>query len=158
MLREWERAVRMKEGTIAVDQFNAGYDETYKAWLKRNIQGISFSVPNIYRSVEDKESKALIELGEVKKEAQEMYNEFLRKQEEDKYALESVTQELESLRSDLGELNLWIGDKKSGICLENWEEKSHRSEGYLLMIQYKLQHLMAQNKRSRSEAGPSGTS
>ncbi|KAG5622437.1 hypothetical protein H5410_007655 [Solanum commersonii] len=77
-----------------------------------------------------------------------MYNEFLRKQEEDKYAFESVTQELESLRSDLGELNLWIGDKKSGMCLEDWEEKGRRSEGYLLMIQYRLQHLMAQNKRS----------
>ncbi|KAG5568685.1 hypothetical protein H5410_064302, partial [Solanum commersonii] len=81
-----------------------------------------------------------------------MHDEFLRKQEEDKYALESVTQELERLRSDLGELNLWIGDKKSGMCFEDWEEKGRRSEGYLLMIQYRLQHLMAQNKRSRSEA------
>uniref|UniRef100_M1DQF0 Uncharacterized protein n=1 Tax=Solanum tuberosum TaxID=4113 RepID=M1DQF0_SOLTU len=119
MLREWKRAVRMNKDTIAIDRFNAGYDETYKAWLERNIQGISFSVLNIYRSVEDKESKALIELREVRREAQEMHEEFLRKQEEDKYALESVTQELESLRSDLGELNLWIGDKKSGMCLED---------------------------------------
>uniref|UniRef100_M1A8P6 Uncharacterized protein n=1 Tax=Solanum tuberosum TaxID=4113 RepID=M1A8P6_SOLTU len=158
MLREWKRAVRMNKDTIAADRFNAGYDETYKDWLKGNIQGISFSVPNIYRSVEDKESKALIELREVRREAQEMHEEFLRKQEEDKYALESVTQELESLRSNLGELNLWIGDKKSGMCLEDWEEKGRRSEGYLVMIQYRLQHLMAQNKRSRSEAGPSGAS
>ncbi|XP_049343488.1 uncharacterized protein LOC125807795 [Solanum verrucosum] len=158
MLREWKRAVRMNKDTIAIDRFNAGYDETYKAWLKRNIQGISFSVPNIYRSVEDKESKTLIELREVRREAQEMHEQFLRKQEEDKYALESVTQELESLRSDLGELNLWIGDKKNGMCLEDWEEKGRRSEGYLLMIQYRLQHLMAQNKMSRSETGPSGTS
>ncbi|KAK4721562.1 hypothetical protein R3W88_011795 [Solanum pinnatisectum] len=148
MLREWKKAVRMDEKTIAVDRFNAGYDETYKAWLKDNVQGISFPVSNIYRSVEDKESKALIELREVKKEAQEMYNEFLQKQEEDKYASEA----------DLGELNLWIGDKKSGMCLKDWEEKGRRSEGYLLMIQYRLQHLMTQNKRSRSEAGPSGTS
>ncbi|KAK4734345.1 hypothetical protein R3W88_008606 [Solanum pinnatisectum] len=132
MLREWKKAVRMDEKTIAVDRFNAGYDETYKAWLKDNIQGISFPVPNIYRSVEDKESKALIELKEVKKEAQEMHNEFLRK--------------------------LWIEDKKNGMCREDWEEKGRRSEGYLLMIQYRLQHLMAQNKRSKSEAGPSGTS
>ncbi|KAH0744464.1 hypothetical protein KY290_032457 [Solanum tuberosum] len=133
----------MKDGTIAADRFNAGYDETYKAWLKGNIQSISSPVPNSYRSVEDKESKTLIEL---------------REQEEDKYALESVTQELESLRRNLGELNLWIGDKKSGMCLEDWEEKGRRSEGYLLMIQYRLQHLMTQNKRSRSEAGPSGAS
>ncbi|KAK4730567.1 hypothetical protein R3W88_023555 [Solanum pinnatisectum] len=69
MLRKWKKAVQMDEKTIAVDRFNARYDETYKAWLKDNIQGISFPVPNIYRSVEDKESKALIELREVKKEA-----------------------------------------------------------------------------------------
>ncbi|KAK4737705.1 hypothetical protein R3W88_001402 [Solanum pinnatisectum] len=106
----------MDEKTIAVDRFNAGYDKTYKAWLKDNIQ------------------------------------------EEDKYALESVTQELESLRSDLGELNLWIEDKKNGMCREDWEEKGRRSEGYLLMIQYRFQHLIVQNKRSKSEAGPSGTS
>ncbi|KAK4716200.1 hypothetical protein R3W88_014538 [Solanum pinnatisectum] len=133
-----EKAMRMDEKTIAVDRFNAGYDETYKAWLKDDIQGISFPVPNIYRDVEDKESKALIELRELKKEAQEMHHEFLRKQEEDRYALESVTQELESLRSDLGELNLWVGDKKSGMCHENWEEKGRRSEGYLLMIDLDL--------------------
>uniref|UniRef100_M1A7P6 Uncharacterized protein n=1 Tax=Solanum tuberosum TaxID=4113 RepID=M1A7P6_SOLTU len=65
MLREWKRAVRMNKGTIAANRFNAGYDETYKTWLKGSRQGISFSVPNIYRSVEDKESKALIELREA---------------------------------------------------------------------------------------------
>uniref|UniRef100_M1DKQ2 Uncharacterized protein n=1 Tax=Solanum tuberosum TaxID=4113 RepID=M1DKQ2_SOLTU len=123
MLREWKRAVRMNKDTIAIDRFNTGYNETYKAWLKRNIHGISFSVLNIYRSVEDKESKALIELRGVRREAQKMHEEFLRKQEEDKYALESVTQELESLRSDLGELNLWIGDKKSGLGRERPPER-----------------------------------
>ncbi|KAG5601496.1 hypothetical protein H5410_032866 [Solanum commersonii] len=46
-----------------------------------------------------------------------MYNEFLQKKEEDKYVLKSVTRELESLRSDLGELNLWIGDKKKVECV-----------------------------------------
>ncbi|KAG5583802.1 hypothetical protein H5410_044236, partial [Solanum commersonii] len=75
---------------------------------------------------EDKESKTLIELREVRREAQEMHDEFLRKQEDDKYALERMTQELERLRSGLGELNLWIGDKKSGMCLEDWEEKGRR--------------------------------
>ncbi|KAK4721860.1 hypothetical protein R3W88_012093 [Solanum pinnatisectum] len=133
MLRKWKKAVRIYEKTIVVDRFNAGYDETYKAWLKDNIQGISFSVPNIYHSVEDKESKALIDLRDAKREAQEMRNKFLQKQEEDKYALESVTQELKNLRSDLGELNLWIRDKKSGMCLEDWEEKGRQSERYLLM-------------------------
>uniref|UniRef100_M1DDG7 Uncharacterized protein n=1 Tax=Solanum tuberosum TaxID=4113 RepID=M1DDG7_SOLTU len=153
-----EKSVRMDEKTIVADRFNAGYDETNKAWLKDNIHGISFPVPNIYRSLEDKESKALIELREVKKEAQEMHNEFLRKQEEDKYALESVIQELESLKSDLEELDSWIEDKKSRMLFEEWEEKGRRSDGYLLMIKYRLQHLRAQNKRGRSKAGPSRTS
>ncbi|KAG5598810.1 hypothetical protein H5410_030180 [Solanum commersonii] len=53
---------------------------------------------------------------------------FDRTKREDKYALESVTQELESLRSDLGDLNLWIGDKKGGMCLEDWKEKGRRNE------------------------------
>ncbi|KAG5587362.1 hypothetical protein H5410_047796, partial [Solanum commersonii] len=68
-----------------------------------------------------------------------MHEEFLQKKEG------------ESLKSDLGELNLWIGDKKSGMCLEDWEEKGRQSEEYLLVIQYRLQHLMVQNKRSKSE-------
>ncbi|KAG5612311.1 hypothetical protein H5410_023592 [Solanum commersonii] len=72
-----------------------------------------------------------------------MHEKFLRKKEKDKHALESVTQELERLRSDFGELNLWIGDKKSGMCLEDWEEKGRRSKRYLLMIQYRIKHLMA---------------
>uniref|UniRef100_M1DXM6 Uncharacterized protein n=1 Tax=Solanum tuberosum TaxID=4113 RepID=M1DXM6_SOLTU len=38
MLREWKKAVGMNQDTIAADRFNAGYDETYKAWLKGNIQ------------------------------------------------------------------------------------------------------------------------
>ncbi|KAG5601397.1 hypothetical protein H5410_032767 [Solanum commersonii] len=54
-----------------------------------------------------------------------MHDEFLRKQEEDKYALESVTQELERLRSDLGELNLWIGIRKAE-CVSRPEEKGRR--------------------------------
>lgn len=44
----------MKKDTIAPDRVNAGYDETYQDWLKNNIQGISFSVSNNYRGVEDK--------------------------------------------------------------------------------------------------------
>ncbi|KAK4723565.1 hypothetical protein R3W88_026344 [Solanum pinnatisectum] len=114
MLREWKKA----------DRFNTGYDKTYKAWLKDDIQGISFPVPNIYRSVEDKESKTLIELREVKKEAQEMYKKFLRKQEEDRYALESVTQELESLRSDLGELNYGLEIRKAGCVSKTGKRKA----------------------------------
>ncbi|KAK4737130.1 hypothetical protein R3W88_000827 [Solanum pinnatisectum] len=158
MLKEWKQIVQMDYDTIAADRFNARYDETYKAWLKDNLQGISFPVPNIYSSVEGKESKALIELREVKKKAQEMHNKFLRKQEEDKYSLESVTQELEISRSDLGEVNSWIEGKKGEMWFKDWEEKGRRCYGYLLVIQYRLQHHMGQNKRSRSEAGPSGTS
>lgn len=41
---------------------------------------------------------------------------------------------------------------------KDWEEKGNRSNGYLLMIQYRIQHLMSQNKRSKSEKGSSGTS
>ena len=37
MFREWENAKRMGKDTIAPVRFNAGYDEGYKEWLKRDI-------------------------------------------------------------------------------------------------------------------------
>ncbi|KAH0696118.1 hypothetical protein KY289_013600 [Solanum tuberosum] len=113
MLKEWKKALRMNKDTIAADRFNARYDETYKNWLKDNLQGISFPVPDITAVWRTKS----LNFDRIKRE---------------------------SLRSDLEELNLWIGDKKSGMCLEDWEEtKGRRSDEYLLMIQYRLQHLMA---------------
>ena len=78
MLREWKRAKRMKKDTVAPDRFDAGYDEIYKAWLKNNIQSISSPVPNSCRSVEDKGSKAVIELQEVKREAREIMPSLLK--------------------------------------------------------------------------------
>lgn len=44
----------MNKATNTPTQFNAGYDETYKAWLKSNIQGVSFPIPNSYHSVKDR--------------------------------------------------------------------------------------------------------
>ena len=72
MLREWKGAKWMDENTIAPDRFNAGYDETCISWLKDNIQSISSPIPHSFRSIEDKEAKAVIELREVKCKAQEM--------------------------------------------------------------------------------------
>ncbi|KAG5588066.1 hypothetical protein H5410_048500 [Solanum commersonii] len=40
--------------------------------------------------------------------------------------LESVTQELERLRSDLGELNLWIGIRKAECVSRSGRERSPR--------------------------------
>lgn len=37
---------------------NVEYVEGYKAWLKRDLQSLAFIVPNIYGSIEDKESEA----------------------------------------------------------------------------------------------------
>ena len=72
MLREWKRSRWMDKDTISLNQFNTRYDETYKAWLKDNIQSISSPIPHSFRSIEDKEAKAVIELREVKCKAQEM--------------------------------------------------------------------------------------
>lgn len=44
----------MNKATNTTTQFNAGYDETYKAWLKSNIRGVSFPIPNSYHSVKDR--------------------------------------------------------------------------------------------------------
>ena len=73
MLREWKNAKRMGKDFIAPDRFNAGYDKGYKAWLKRDIQNISFQIPRSFRSVTDKEAKVVAELWELKEEANEVY-------------------------------------------------------------------------------------
>lgn len=91
----------MKKDTIAPDRVNAGYDETYQDWLKNNIQGISFSVSNNYRGVEDKQAKVVIELRQVKKEAKEMQDKFLQKQ----CVIQNTTQVVESLKHNLEELD-----------------------------------------------------
>ena len=60
ILREWKGAKRMKKDTIAADRFDAGYDKTYKVWLKKNIKSISSQVLNSCRGVENKEAKVVI--------------------------------------------------------------------------------------------------
>ena len=67
----------MGKDTIVPDQFNAGYDEGYKAWLKKDIQNISFQIPRSFRSVTYKEAKAVAELRELKEEANEVYAKFV---------------------------------------------------------------------------------
>lgn len=79
ILREWKGAMRMNKHTIASDQFDGGYDETYKVWLNRNIQSISSPFPNSCHSVEEKKSKVVIELREVKWGAQEIHAKFFSK-------------------------------------------------------------------------------
>lgn len=81
----------MNKDTLASNWFNTAYDETYKDWLRSNIQCLSFSIPNSYRNVKDKKSKVVIELIEVKREVQETHNKFLQYQ----CSLENATRELE---------------------------------------------------------------
>ena len=69
MMRGWKCAKKMDKDTISLDQFNVGYDESYKVWLRDNIQSISSLIPHSFCSVTDQESKAVVELREVKKEA-----------------------------------------------------------------------------------------
>ena len=104
MLREWKNAKRMGKYIIAPDLFNAGYDEGYKAWLKRDIQNISFQIPRSFRSVTDKEAKAVAELRELKEEANEVYAKFVENQD----ALERATLEIERLKQWYEEFDSWI--------------------------------------------------
>ena len=104
MLREWKNAKRMGKDTIAPDRFNAGYDECFKAWLKRDIQNISFQIPRSFRSVTDKEAKAEAELRELKEEANEVYAKFVENQD----ALKRATREIERLRQGYDEFGSWI--------------------------------------------------
>ena len=56
----------MDKYTIALNQFNSGYDEGYKKLLKEGIQSISSPTPRNFRSVIKKEVKAVAKLQEVK--------------------------------------------------------------------------------------------
>ena len=107
MLREWKNAKRMGKDTIALDRFNAGYDEGYKEWQKRDIQNISFQIPLSFRSVTDKEAKAVAELQELKDETNEVYAKFVENQD----ALERATREIERLGEGYDEFDNWIQQK-----------------------------------------------
>ena len=48
MMRGWKCAKKMDKDTISLDQFNVGYDESYKVWLRDNIQSISSPIPHIF--------------------------------------------------------------------------------------------------------------
>ena len=90
MFREWKNAKCMGKDSIAPDRFNAGCDEGYKAWLKKDIQNISFQIPRSFRSATDREAKAVAELQEIKEEAKEVYAKFIVNQD----ALERATREV----------------------------------------------------------------
>ena len=118
----------MNKDNIAPDRFITGYDEAYKIWLKNDIQSISSPVPNSCRTVEDKEAKVVIELREVKWEAQEIH---------------------------FDEPDLWVEDNLDEMQYQDWEEKGLHSKGYLLMLWYTFQQHKTQE--SSTEAGPSGS-
>ena len=94
MFREWKSDKRIDKYTIAPDRFNAGYDKGFKEWLKKDIQNVSFQTPRIFRSITDREAKAVAKLQEVNEEAKKVYAMFVEKQD----TLERVTQEAEILR------------------------------------------------------------
>ena len=62
MLREWKSAKRMDHNTISPNWFNAGYDKGYKEWLNKDIQNVSSQTPRIFRSIIDREAKAMAEI------------------------------------------------------------------------------------------------
>ena len=76
--------------------------------------------------MEHKEAKAVIELREVKWEAQEIH---------------------------FDEPNLWVEDNLDEMQYRDWEEKGRRSKGYLLMLWYTFQQQKTQE--SSTEARPS---
>lgn len=135
----------MTKGTIAEDRFNAGYVEGYKRWLSDNLQDLSFSDSSISRGITDKEAETKIELEQVKNDARKMHKAFLKKQEEDEYtiesqkcAIESMTQELESLKSNLKDLDTWMEARKESTRYQTWDDKGCKYDGYWLMAQYTL--------------------
>lgn len=134
MFREWKNPKRMYKNTTAPDRFNVAYDEAYKEWLKKDIQNISFQTPRNFRSVTDREAKAVVELQQIKEEAKEVYAKFIENQ-----ALERATQEVERLRCSYDDFDNWIQQKIERMRYESLEDKGRLGEGFLLMLRYMFQ-------------------
>ena len=146
MLREWKNAKRMGKDTIAPDRFNAGYDEGYIAWLKRDIQNISIQILCSFRSVTDKEAKAVAELRELREETNEVYAKLVENQD----ALERATREIERLKKGYEEFDNWIQQKIERMRYESLEDKGRLGEGFLLMLRYMFQQHKNAERRRRS--------
>ncbi|TMX04714.1 hypothetical protein EJD97_005492, partial [Solanum chilense] len=118
-VREWKSAKRMDKDIIAPDRFNAGYNKGYKEWLKKDIQNVSSQTPHSFRIVTDRDAKAVAELQEVKKEAQEVYAKFVENQD----TLEKATQQVERLRRGYDDFDTWFKEKIERIRYESLEDK-----------------------------------
>ena len=122
----------MDHNTISPNRFNAGYDKGYKEWLKKDIQNVSSQTPRIFHSVMDRESKEVVEIQEVKKEAQEVYSKFVENQD----TLEKTTQEVERLRRGYYDFDTWVEEKIERMRNESLEYKGRLGEGFLLILRY----------------------
>ena len=103
--------------------------------MKRDIQNISFQIPCSFRSVTDKEAKAVAELREIKEKAKEAYAKFVENQD----TLERVTREVERLRQGYDEFDNWIQQKIERMRYESLEDKGRLGEGFLLVLRYMFQ-------------------
>ncbi|TMX02567.1 hypothetical protein EJD97_021073, partial [Solanum chilense] len=135
MFREWKISKRMDKDTITTNRFDAGYEKGYKEWLKNDIQTVSSRTPRSFHSVTDREDKAVAELQEVKKEAQEVYAKFVKNQD----TFEKATQEVERLRRGYNDFDTWIKEKIKRMRYESLEDKRRLGEGFLMMLRYMFQ-------------------
>ena len=138
----------MDKDTIAPDWSNVGYDKGYKEWLKKDIQSIFSPTPRNFRSVTDRETKAVAELQEDK----EVYTKFVENQD----TVEKETQEVETLRRGYDDFDTWVKEKIERIRYKILEDKGRLVEGFLLMLRYMFQQYKTQG--NGDGAGPSGTS
>ena len=109
----------MDKNTIAPDRFNVVYDKGYKEWLKKDIKNVSSQTPHSFCSITDRESNAVAELQDIKKEAQEVYVRFVENQD----TLEKVTQEVKRIRLGYDDFDTWFKEKIDRMRYESLEDK-----------------------------------
>ena len=119
--------------------------------VEEDIQNISSQTPYSFRSVTYREAKAVAELHEVKKEAQEVYAKFVENQD----TLEKATQEVERLRRGYDDFDTWVKQKIERMQYESLVDKGRLGGGFLLMLSYMFQQYKTQG--DGDGAGPSGT-
>ena len=102
---------------------------------EEDIQNISSQTPYSFRSVTYREAKAVAELHEVKKEAQEVYAKFVENQN----TLEKATQEVEWKRRGYDDFDTLVKDKIERMRYKSLEDKGCLGEGFVLMLRYMFQ-------------------
>ncbi|MCE0480841.1 hypothetical protein HAX54_037993 [Datura stramonium] len=142
-IEEWKGCVFSNKKYLAIDRFQVGCDEAYKAWLQEDLLGTLISVLNIGLQIEDVESKTQVRLRflqeaieEKEQELKRERREHQRERMEEKRALEYVNEELRITRGCFVELNRRMEEQIRSAERLSFEQRAQLFSSHLIMNRY----------------------